>query len=344
VAGNGAGRSDPLRLRERTARGGARMVTFEMPEGQAWDGSGGGAGSSDGQGGVSFPRSMADSQPGGLALDDPAELAAGIPTLWNPARVFDRVQYGRSFRFLIDGADNKLNPGLTVNVKVPVKAYTEVSRSANFLWMVMRDTRGGGGGNVRPRLNTALIGMLERLETLRMLLGQHDLSPPPLPPSGDGEEGEGGEGEGAELSSHLAILTTPGGRRTAGGAATQGHSAAFIYGVDVASGGGAVACSPSCAAQTIHQAEVAVTALALSEGEPDTVAMTFSFFPLGFLFYLLRGGSNKDAGSGSINGNVIRGVMRGAIMGNLNDAEYEVGLYKLNPVVTRRLKAPGFNP
>ena len=93
-----------------------------------------------------------------------------------------------------------------------------------------------------------------------------------------------------------------------------------------------MACSPSCAAQTIHQAEVAVTALALSEGEPDTVAMTFSFFPLGFLFYLLRGGSNKYAGSGSITGNVLRRVMRGAILGNLNDAEYEVGLYKLNPV------------
>ena len=324
VAGGGGGGGGGARS---TNARGVRMVTFDMPA-ASWDGSGGGAGSSDGLGGASFPRSMEDSRPGGLDLDDDAAetelgLAAGIPSaLWNPARVFDRVQYGRSFRFLIDGADNKLNPSLTVNVKVPVKAYTEVSRSANFLWMVMRDSRGVGVGvNSRPRVNTALIGMLERLETLRTLLREHNLSPPPLNGGSGGGEEEVSE-VGDSTASHLAILTTPGGRRTAGGAATQGHSAAFIYGVEVASGSGAVACSPSVAAQTIHQAEVAVTALALSEGAPDTVAMTFSFLPLGFLFYLLRGGSAKDEG-GNINGNAIRGVMRGAILGNLTDAEYE---------------------
>ena len=309
-----------------------RMVNFDLPD-ASWDGSGGNAGSSDGQGGVSFPRSMSDAEPGGLDLEDPAAgtesgLAAGIPSaLWNPARVFDRVQYGRSFRFLIDGADNKLNPSLTVGVKVPVKAYTEVSRSANFLWMVIQDARRvgtAGAAQSRPRINTGLIGMLERLERLRTLLREHDVVPPPFLEDGGADGGEEDEDTGG--ASHLAILTTPAGRRTVdsgGEGGTQGHSAALIYGVEVASGRGAVACSPSVAAQTIHEAEVAVTTLALSRGEPDTVAMTFSFLPLGFLFYLLRGGSHKDGTGGNINGNAVRGVMRGAIMGNLTDAEYE---------------------
>jgi len=47
-----------------------------------------------------------------------------------------------------------------------------------------------------------------------------------------------------------------------------------------------------------------VTALALSQGAPDTVAMTFSFFPLGFLYYALRGGSKEED---RIDGNAIRG-------------------------------------
>jgi hypothetical protein len=56
---------------------------------------------------------------------DYSSLVPGVPALWNPARAFDRVQYGRSFRFLIDGSEGALNPDLTVNVKVPVKAYSE---------------------------------------------------------------------------------------------------------------------------------------------------------------------------------------------------------------------------
>jgi len=50
---------------------------------------------------------------------------------------------------------------------------------------------------------------------------------------------------GDDSATHLAILTTPGGRRARGGAgAAHGQSAAFIYGVDVASGHGAVAAGP----------------------------------------------------------------------------------------------------
>ena len=78
--------------------------------------------------------------------------------------------------------------------------------------------------------------------------------------------------------------------------------------------------SPALAAQTVHAAEVAVTALALAQGAPDTVAMTFSFFPLGFLYYALRGGSKEED---RIDGNAIRGVLRGAVTGALSEAEYE---------------------
>lgn len=307
---------------------GAQVVTFTLPP-ASWDGSGGGAGSSDGRGGSSFPRSMGEGGlPGSLNyLDDDAaahhsHTAGGaLPALWNPVRAFDRVQYGRSFRFLVDGSDTKLNLSLTVNVRVPLKAYTEVTRSANFLWMVLKDPR--GGPSARPRPNTALIGILERLEALRLLLRQHQLSPQPLPVD-DGDGGGGSSDGGGGVSSPLfAILTTPGGRRAEGSAGTQGHSPAFIYGADIAATGLETGTSsPACAAQTIHQAEVAVTALALSGGVPDTVGMTFSFFALGFLFYLLRGGSSEDSGA-SYNGTAVRAVMRAAVLGGLDDAEYE---------------------
>ena len=289
-----------------------RMVHFDVPAGQGWDGSGVlGAGSSDGMRGASFPRSMGDTGSDVLRLNadgDDEKSAAGAPPLWNPAQMFNRVQYGRSFRFLIDGAAASINPGITVDVKVPIQAYAEVGRSANFLWMVVKESR---GPNLRPRPNPELVGMLERLEILKTLLWKQGLT---LPPYASG--GEDGDPPGT----HLAILTTPEGRRRMHGG--EGHSAAFIYDVEVAAGGGAAGCSPSCAVQTIHQAEVAITALALSQGVADTVAMTFSFFPLGLLFYLQRGGSAED-GPTRISGNVLRGVMHGAVMGTLSAAEYE---------------------